>query len=166
MRYVWALGVFASFVVGGQAVYAKQVDCEPARCAVQAAVDQACPCLGVPTGTAAANHGQHVSCVAHTVNMLAKAGTIPKNCKGKVTKCAAKSICGKAGFVTCNIPLLGTYDTTTGTCTDNPMVTCTSDADCVIGTNCKIKSSDVLCMMAGGTVGTGTSCCADCSTTP
>jgi hypothetical protein len=165
MRYVLMLGVFASVVVGGQAVYAK-VDCEPARCAVQATVDQECPCLGVPTGTTAANHGQHVSCVAHAVNKLAKSGTIPKNCKGKVTKCAAKSICGKDGFVTCNIPLLGTCDTTTGTCADNAMVTCTSDADCVIGTKCKIKSSADLCMMAGGTVGTGTSCCADCSTTP
>ena len=95
MRYILALGVFASLVVGGQAVYAAQVDCEPARCALQAAIDKACPCsIGVPAGTTAANHGQHVSCVAHQVNMLAKSGMIPKNCKGKITKCAAKSICG------------------------------------------------------------------------
>ena len=167
MRYILALGVFASLVVGGQAVYAKQVDCEPARCALQAAIDQACPCsIGVPAGTTAANHGQHVSCVAHQVNKLAKSGMIPKNCKGKITKCAAKSICGKTGFVVCDIPLLGMCDTTTGTCMNNTAVACMSNADCVIGTQCKIKSSSDLCTAAGGSVGTGSTCCADCSPAP
>jgi hypothetical protein len=165
MRYVVALGVFASLVVAGQAVYAQKVDCEPARCAMQAAIDQQCPC-SAPGGTTAANHGQHVSCVAHAVNKLAKSGMIPKNCKGKITKCAAKSICGKAGFVICDIPQLGMCDTATGTCMNNTTLTCTSNADCVIGTKCKIKSSADLCTAAGGTVGTGSTCCADCSPAP
>jgi hypothetical protein len=64
------------------------VDCEPARCAVQAALEAECPC------TAASNHGRHVSCVAHVVKRLADEGTIPVNCKGKIKRCAARSVCG------------------------------------------------------------------------
>jgi len=163
MRYVFAFGVFAVLGVGGQAVFA-QTDCEAARCTVQAALDMQCPCdLGVPGGTVAAtNHGHHVSCVARVVNGLAKTGMIPNNCKGKITRCAARSVCGKTGFVTCHIPVLGTCDTSTGTCVEDTTLMCTSDADCVLGTKCKIKASSDLCMAKGGTVGTSPTCCASC----
>jgi hypothetical protein len=122
--------------------------------------------LGVPTGSAAAkkpNHGRYVSCVAHVVNGLAKDGTIPNNCRGKVKRCAARSICGKADFVTCHIPQLGTCDTSTGTCEEDPTLPCTSDAQCVLGTRCKIAHSADLCMAKGGEVSTSPTCCADCS---
>jgi hypothetical protein len=132
--------------------------CEAARCAVQAALDQECPC------STATNHGKHVSCVAHVVNRLAKDGTVPTNCKGKIKRCAARSICGKPGTVTCQIPQLGTCDTTTGTCVEDATIVCTSDADCVIGSRCSTKHSADLCTAAGGSVGAGTSCCADCVT--
>ena len=164
-RYWFAVAAVALFGVGGQTASAQAPDCEAARCAVQAALDQNCPCVGVPTGTAAAkkpNHGRYVSCVAHTVNTLAKAGTIPNNCRGKIKRCAARSICGKAGFVTCHIPQLGTCDTSTGTCAEDSTLLCMSDADCVLGTRCKIAHSDVQCMDKGGTVSTSPTCCADC----
>jgi len=163
-RYL-LMGAVALFGLGGQAVYAQAPDCEAARCAVQAALDQHCPCLGVPTGTAAGkkpNHGRYVSCVVHQVNDLAKAGTIPNNCRGKIKRCAARSICGKPDFVTCQIPVMGSCDTTTGTCVDDTTLLCTSDADCVLGTRCKIKRSADLCMEKGGTVGTSATCCSDC----
>ena len=133
-------------------------DCEAARCAVQAAIDMECPC------SAASNHGKHVSCVAHVVKRLSTgvAPTVPTQCKGKITRCAARSICGKAGFVTCQIPVTGTCDTVSGTCVENAALTCLTDADCVIGSKCKTKRSGDLCMMSGGTVGAGTTCCADC----
>src|SRR5262245_9611961 len=60
--------------------------------ATRAAADAACPC-----GTAV-NHGQYVSCVADFAN---NDPSLPKQCKGAVKKCAAKSTCGKPGFVTC-----------------------------------------------------------------
>jgi hypothetical protein len=137
---------------------AAKTDCEPARCAVQAALEAECPC------TQASNHGRHVSCVAHVVKRLAADGTIPKNCKGKIKRCAARSICGKDGFVTCQIPVIGSCDIATGTCFENTALTCLTDADCVIGSKCKIKRSAELCESRGGTVGTSPTCCSSCVT--
>ena len=56
-------------------------------------------CTAMTQGCATAkNHGQYVSCIAHQ----AKADTtLPNECRGAVVKCAAKSTCGKSGFVTC-----------------------------------------------------------------
>jgi hypothetical protein len=135
----------ARFVAAG-------VDCEPARCAVQAAVDAACPC------DAATNHGKHVSCVAHVVKDLSRQGLVPTNCKGKVKRCAARSTCGKKpGFVTCTVPT-DVCDPGTLTCLGNPTLACATDADC--GTRCRTKSSAEKCP-APGVVGSGT-CCASC----
>jgi hypothetical protein len=138
-------------------------DCEAARCAVQDAINQ-CPC-----DSATKNHGQYVSCVAHVRNRLAKDGTIPTNCKGAVQRCAAHSICGKPGFVTCEIPQFGTCGTAcsadpTATCCADATTACTADTDCVVGTKCKIKSSADRCAAAGGAVGTSNTCCSDCPT--
>lgn len=128
---------------------AQPVDCEPSRCAAQAALD-GCGC------DTASNHGRYVSCVAHAVNTLAKQRSIDVRCKGKIRRCAARSICGKVGFVTCNIPT-DTCDLTTGFCTADPTVACTADIDC--GSVCRIKSSSDLCLASGGQVGTGATCC-------
>ncbi len=147
-----AIGVLA--LVAGSA--RAQTDCEPARCAVQAEIDMRCPCDD------ASNHGRHVSCVAHVVNALAKNGTIPNNCRGRIKRCAARSICGKPGFVTCQIPEIGTCDAIAGTCVEDSAIQCASDADCVLGSRCKTKHSADLCVAAGGTVGGGTTCCASC----
>jgi len=143
---------FALF--GAPAVQAARVDCEPARCAVQAAIATECSCEG------ATNHGRYVSCVAHVVRRLAAEGTIPINCKGKVTRCAARSTCGKPGFVACQIPT-DACDLTTGTCVKDPTLACTTDLDC--GAKCKIKSSADRCAARGGVIGTASSCCADCA---
>lgn len=142
-------------LVGASSAWAAS-DCEAARCAVQQALDAECPC------TAAAKHGPHVSCVAHVVRRLSAAGQVPTECKGKITRCAARSICGKAGFVTCQIPQLGTCDLGSGTCVENAALACTSDADCVLGSRCRTKRSAELCTASGGTVGAGNSCCATC----
>ncbi len=150
----------ASFLAIGLALASAnalaQTDCEPARCAVQAAINAACDC------TTATNHGRYVSCVAHVVKQLSIDGTIPINCKGKVKRCAARSTCGKAGFVTCSIPVPGTCDLTTFTCVGNATVACTTDAQCTTS-RCKIKSTAEGCTAAGGTVGTSATCCANCA---
>ena len=156
MRFLRMLGAFLLMAVAAASVARAAVDCEPARCAVQAAIDTQCPCA------AATNHGRHVSCVAHVVKRLSDDGTIPTQCKGKITRCAARSICGKEGFVTCQIPVTGTCDTVAGTCVENTALLCLTDADCVIGSKCKTKHSADLCLAKGGTVGAGNTCCASC----
>lgn len=135
-------------------------DCEAARCAVQAAISQNCSCDG------ASNHGRYVSCVAHQVKALAANGTVPMECKGKITRCAAKSTCGKAGFVTCTRQRLGTCNVSTGTCVEDPTLLCTSDANCVLGTTCSVKRSAEHCTNAGGTIGTTSTCCSSCVVAP
>ena len=133
---------------------AEVIDCEPARCAVQDAINANCSC------DAATNHGRYVSCVAHQIRQLSIAGLIPTTCKGKVQRCAARSTCGhKTGFVTCRIPT-DTCDLLTLTCVGNPALTCATDLDC--GSKCSIKSSAERCLTRGGTPGSGT-CCASCA---
>ncbi len=131
-----------------------QDDCDTWRCTFQMELNQ-CDCTG------AANHGRYVSCVAHKVKELVAMG-LPTNCKGKLVRCAARSTCGKEGFVTCNIPV-DTCDLTTFTCTEDPTITCATDADC--GVKCKVKSSEERCMALGGSVGGSSTCCSSCVTT-
>jgi hypothetical protein len=138
---------------------ASPIDCEPYRCAFQMEVNGSCMC----TQDGASNHGQYVSCVAHAVKRIADRGDMPRNCKGKIKRCAARSVCGKPGFVVCNIVVPGACDLTTGTCLGDSERTCLTDAECAT-TRCKIKSSSDGCTNAGGTVAVGaTTCCADCS---
>jgi hypothetical protein len=137
------------------AASATKIDCEPSRCAAQAAIAQECPCEG------ASNHGQYVSCVAHVVRRLAASGEVAVNCKGKVTRCGARSTCGKPGFVTCQIPVsecVIAAGATTGLCANDQAIVCTGALDC--GARCKVKSTDIGCLEAGGFVGQATSCCA------
>src|SRR5881409_2062625 len=107
------------------------------RCAAQAAISQDCPAC-----SEASNHGRYVSCVAHVVKR-----TVSPGCRGKAIRCAARSTCGKPGFVTCERPT-DTCDLSTGTCAGNPTQTCATDFDC--GTRCSIKSSADRCTGAGG----------------
>jgi hypothetical protein len=156
MKLAHVVGVLV--LLGGSPwAFADKVDCEPARCAVQATIAAECPC------ETSDNHGRYVSCVAQVVRRLAAQGTIPINCRGKITKCSARSTCGKPGFVTCRIPTDECVIETgqpTGTCLDDPTLTCVTDLDC--GARCKVKSSVERCEARGGTVGTATSCCPGC----
>ncbi len=94
-------------------------------------------CAGQGMGcTTAPNHGAYVSCIAHAANDLAKGGTLPNSCRGAVKKCAARSACGKPGFVTC--------------CITNPHNGTT---------RCKIKNGAAAC---SGTAGVCGSCCDAC----
>ena len=59
--------------------------------AARKAVADNCDCAS------AENHGAYVSCAS----TQAKATLTNTSCRGAVVKCAAKSTCGKPGFVTC-----------------------------------------------------------------
>jgi len=134
-------------------------DCEPARCAAQVAITAQCPSCD-----AADNHGRYVSCVARVVKTLVANGTVPVSCKGKVVSCAARSTCGKPGFVRCLFPTdTCVVDAATGlgTCAATPTLACITDLDC--GAKCKTKSSGDRCTLGGGTVGGTGTCCAACA---
>lgn len=138
------------------------IDCEAVRCSVQDAIN-AC-------AANAKNHGKCVSCVAHALHQT----TVPRQCRGKIVRCAARSTCGKPAFETCRTQSAGTCDTAAGTCTDGTLTaglrTCSQDGDCVV-TDCKVMRSFAphatpvpgadQCTLAGGTPGTGT-CCSAC----
>jgi hypothetical protein len=157
----------ALLLAAWQAPAGAQVDCETARCAAQGTLDQRCPCAG------AATHGAYVRCVAQVVKELAGDETIPARCKGAIKRCAARSTCGRrAGFVACDFPLVvGTCGIGLGFCHhpdgsirfSHP---CSSDADCVFESRCRISASAALCAAQGGTVATRSSCCAECPPTP
>jgi hypothetical protein len=66
----------------------------------RATTEQACAGMGTGCATAT-SHAAYVSCVAAQAKAAVKAGTLPKKCKNAVVKCAAKSTCGKSGFVAC-----------------------------------------------------------------
>ena len=61
----------------------------------RAQVTAQCGCAG------ARNHATYVKCAAAAAKTAVKAGALPRACKGAVKRCAAKSTCGRRGFVTC-----------------------------------------------------------------
>ncbi len=61
----------------------------------RAAVHANCLCQSTPGSPHV--HGAYVSCAAQQANAV----LVNKSCAGFVTKCAAHSICGRGGFVTC-----------------------------------------------------------------
>src|SRR5262245_40432040 len=63
--------------------------------AVRAQAAATCDCA------TASSHGAYVSCVAQVVNDAVDSGALRSQCRGDITHCAARSTCGKPGFVTC-----------------------------------------------------------------
>jgi hypothetical protein len=151
-----------TLVATGARAQDTELTCEDARCMFQAEITGECACDGFR------NHGQYVKCVGAAVRRLTAANPDFKNCRGKLVRCAARSICGKEGFVTCNRDVLGTCDTTTGFCIDEGFteIACTSNEQCIVGTRCSTKRSAEQCTEHGGTVGTSPTCCSDCVVTP
>jgi hypothetical protein len=126
----------AALLLFAAAPVCAEIDCEAARCAVREMIDAQCGCAD------AATHGGYVSCVARVVRELVLAGTLPVECKGKVRRCAARSVCGKRpGFVVCDLPVR----CPAGTCS-----------------RCRLAPSAERCLARGGTVATRPSCCPSC----
>lgn len=141
MRSMVRVAVVVSFLVGAASgAYAKCGDNPGDDAAVLAARQQVQTDCHCDTST---DHGAFVSCAANVANSRSSLqpsdpNFLPKNCKGAVKKCAAKSVCGKSGFVTCCV--------TKGTTT-----------------KCKTKKDAAHCTAKGGTVsGTSSKGCASC----
>jgi hypothetical protein len=90
-----ALVAALALLLGSSASHAKcDPTTEPDKTDIANARDAValnCDCAG------AVNHGQFVKCAG----VQADATLVNKSCKGQVKRCAAKSTCGKPGFVTC-----------------------------------------------------------------
>jgi hypothetical protein len=136
--------------------------CEDARCMFQQLVDTECPC------SVARNHGQYVKCVGRIIRQLTSEHPEFKTCRGKLVRCAARSTCGKEGFVTCTKVEVGTCDTVTGFCTDEGLtdVPCATNEECVLSSRCSTKRSAEICEARGGFVGDSPTCCSNCVVTP
>jgi hypothetical protein len=136
---VWAAAV-GTLMLGGLVLstpraYAKCDASDPVTAAdiaaARAAVALHCDCNGFP------NHGQYVKCATGQ----AKATLVNQSCTGAVVKCAARSTCGKSGFVTC--------------CrTKNGVTKCSTKSS---GDRCKPQKGGTSC------VSTFSSCCDACT---
>jgi len=147
--------VFVSAVMlmlpASRVVAQEVLPCGEQRCIFDQVIASKCSC------TDSTNHGQYVSCVAHTVKALSDCKVLSKNCKGKVTRCAARSTCGKEGFSTCTPTCVTDVASGAMTCSDDPTVTCTTDADCG---RCHTRKSGTC---PEGTTESSGSCCATCA---
>jgi hypothetical protein len=98
MLLMFTLGGAMLFTVPRASVAA--CDDDSAMAAFRVSAEAACEQEGHGC-TTATNHGDYVSCIAEKARAAVDAQTLPRQCKGAATRCAAKSTCGKPGFVTC-----------------------------------------------------------------
>jgi len=139
MRALMCAVLAVSLVFGASKGHAAKCGSNPGdeQAVIDARATADSNCAAEGNGCNAGNHGAYVSCIADQANQLSSGPTpsLPKSCKGKVKKCAAKSTCGKPGFVTCCITKHGK-------------------------TTCKLKKSTTACTDKGGVVNmTHSSCC-------
>jgi len=66
-----------------------------AAAATRAMADAQCPCA------TATSHREYVKCVAGVAKLAVASGSLPKQCRQAVDRCAAQSTCGRPGFVSC-----------------------------------------------------------------
>lgn len=155
-----SLGLMVAATLGflGLSVSGVRAACSDPAAAelVRAQIASECVC------SAATNHGQYVKCVGQHVRQ-AVANGLPTNCKGAVMRCAARSTCGKPGFVTCCRVLAGKCRN--ALCQDG-LTACTVNEDCPTRSKCSTKRSVDLCVAAGGSAGGGSCCDAVCAASP
>ena len=143
---------------------------EPVACPADVAVGlaEACPCSGRVVGNGGSqpwkNHGQYVSCSVHYRNALRKSGCLTRDEKRTIARCAARSTCGKSDVVLCCTAEVGTCSdpvpgdlTAAGTCSNDTLLACDTDADCTKVTGA-LTSDASACTASGGTVGEGSVC--------
>jgi hypothetical protein len=175
MRYAAAAVVFGGCMMLSSVPTLAMGRPDPITCPtdVALALAERCPCDGktMPDDSVQPwrNHGQYVSCVVRFRNALRKAGCFTDNSiRRTLARCAARSTCGKSSAVrcctyelaTCNDPMPG--DTVAeGTCSNDPALTCDSDADCTKSSARITRGADA-CTAHGGMVVEGGSVCEPC----
>jgi len=139
MKFVVRGLVIAGLILGiARLGFASCADDDPTgskRAQARSDIAMSCDCA------AATNHGEYVSCVAQHANTEVMNNVLPKSCKGAVRKCAARSTCGKPGFVTC----------------------CLANQSGHGHSKCAIRKDAASCMAKGGCPGSFSSCCDACA---
>lgn len=113
----------ASWAICDPTTESDQADLAAARAAVEAN----CDCAG------ATSHGNYVQCAAAQIDVT----LVKRSCRGRAKRCAARSTCGRPGFVTCCRIRNGR-------------------------TKCRPTRSAAVCEAKGGTPGSCASCCDAC----
>jgi hypothetical protein len=99
--------------------------CDDAR----ASVARECGCDADRHGAKWRSHGRYVGCVKQASSAAVRAGSDPA-CKTVVDHCAARSVCGRPGAVTC-----------------------------IVGGKCALEADENRCRQRKGAIGSATSCC-------
>src|SRR5262249_53512755 len=63
--------------------------------AVRAQIDGVCDCAGAPS------HRAYLRCATGVIRRAIKARALPAACRDTLKRCAARSTCGRSGFVAC-----------------------------------------------------------------
>src|SRR5581483_1860329 len=98
-RFVGSLAVLALLTLTAHGAVAAA--CDPDGVDAQAIADARADAAAQCDCATAENHGSYVSCVAGVLNARVKNNQLAPSCKGAIQRCAARSTCGKPGFVTC-----------------------------------------------------------------
>jgi len=157
------------FAAAARAQTGEPLTCEDYRCMFQESLQTDCQCTDQSDH---ANHGRYVSCVAHAIKDLVDKEGMPVNCKGKLQRCAARSVCGKQNrdFHTCTTFEYGTctIDSLTGlgACSNDPLHPCLVDTDCVISEKCKITRHPENCTGEAQFLDLAPTCCSTCAVEP
>lgn len=133
--------------------------CSPEKAAIlMAAIDDACPCEPAePWG----KHRFYRTCTRKAAREIMRANgrDIPRSCLKAVLRCEQKSTCGEPEpAFTCTRAGIA-EKCSEGVCSNDPLVACATNADCVVAGSCSIVESPEGCAAAGGSPGLG-SCCA------
>src|SRR6185295_13078785 len=96
MRSALVLATVFTLALTASSAWAEP-DCEAARCVADAAIASQCPC------DAATSNGTYRSCVSRALRDLVNAGLFPRDCRGTVKRCAARSTCGRPQFIACDL---------------------------------------------------------------
>lgn len=142
---------------------------EPVPCPadVAAAVEAVCPCDGqAETGEPWKSHGRYVRCVARFRNALRRAGCLAADDLREVSRCAARSTCGKANAVVCCLYDGGTCtdpepgdEVADGFCSNDSQRACDTDDDCSL-VHARLMQNEDACYAIDGDALTGSICSA------
>ena len=168
LTHTLLLAICLAIPGGAAAKRPEPIPCPPD---VSAAVAAACPCDADTSLVPWKNHGQYVRCVVKFRNVLRKSDCLDDTLKRTISRCAARSTCGKDGRVLCCKYDLGTCSdptpdgTPTGVCSNDGAVACDVADDCTKSTSSLARSGEA-CVESGGVdVGPG-SICTSCPPPP
>lgn len=152
-----ALATAAPTCLPSPATAAKQ--CIPQKAAVlAAAIDDACPCEPAEDW---GKHRFYKTCTRKAARAIMRANNrdIPQSCLKAVLRCGQRSTCGEPEpAFTCTRTGVAAK-CSDGVCSNDPLVGCTTNADCLFANSCAIVESAENCTASGGSPGVG-SCCA------